>query len=470
MIEGGDPIKNNNSNIDLNVDEEIEIDDIKLERSRVPGHPMYDGPGPSQPRKKIRRSTIVGVLLVFVFLLNLFFPINFYLVIRDIENATGDTILSGQVKDVDDDPVENMTVTIHDTNLTAFTDNKGRYRFEKVPVGEYEIEYSKEGYRRVIVHKTLFSKKLLERTDESQNIIDLPGNLMMTRIYLSPLDGPYNETVIVDDNLNGTLQGSVMNTSGALLDNIEVSVVSANISTQTDNSGNYTLHDIPPGIIALRVKSPRSDNITMVKILFASNSSTELNIVYDEGLDQSFDEVSGQTQTINGSVVDSKRRTVENATVKLIIENNVYPNNVKYSANDGYFEFTNVPVGLYEITVFAKDFYFTYLNNVTVRNSSVTDLEAIELKKIESPAITITEDISSSYTYSCIVILVLLTLITLFGAIGAFQQKRYSVAFIGAIVGMVPVVLNISLDICVASVFSLFALVMIVFSKGEFKS
>jgi hypothetical protein len=94
-------------------------------------------------------------------------------------------------------------------------------------------------------------------------------------------------------------------------------------------------------------------------------------------------------------------------------------------------------------------------------------LPASELKKIDDP-LEIEEEIKNNETYFCIIMLIIFALITLAGAISAFQRKRYGLAFMGALIGMIPMLLIITSYICGASIVSLIGLVLLVFSREEF--
>jgi hypothetical protein len=56
------------------------------------------------------------------------------------------------------------------------------------------------------------------------------------------------------------------------------------------------------------------------------------------------------------------------------------------------------------------------------------------------------------------------------GGISAIQHKRYSLAFFGAITGMAPLIIYTNqANICGATLISLLAFVLLVFSRNEFE-
>jgi hypothetical protein len=138
----------------------------------------------------------------------------------------------------------------------------------------------------------------------------------------------------------------------------------------------------------------------------------------------------------------------------------------KSNINGEYF-FFDVPVGIYTVSIIASDYVILRQKNVTVHNASQIILPTLELKKIDDP-LELEEEIKNNETYFCIIMLIIFALITLAGAISAFQRKRYGLAFMGAIIGMIPLLLIITSYICGASIVSLIGLVLLVFSRDEF--
>ena len=345
------------------------------------------------------------------------------------------------------------------------TDSKGKYSFDKVSVGEHEIHFTKDGYRRIIVHKILFSDDLLENINEQDNNIHIPGQLQ--NIYIEPFDGPHIENKIIDDNLTNTMSGFIFNQSGAPISHIQIEVLNTNLTTQTDSDGHYILTNLTPGIIDLQLTHSENTNKTVNTFLFASNVSMELNITYYENEDKILDEVQGKTGNIQGQILDKSENPVEDARIILNSSASSQPIGTTKSEINGEYFFSDVPVGIYTISIIVSDYVILRQINVTVHNASQIILPASELKKIDDP-LELEEEIKNNETYFCIIMLIIFALITLAGAISAFQRKRYSLAFMGAIIGMIPLLLIITSYICGASIVSLIGLVLLVFSRDEF--
>src|ERR1700686_1390200 len=66
------------------------------------------------------------------------------------KNSEKSAVVTGTVSDSANRPVENATVSLESDDrghkFTAQSDSQGRYRFEAVPPGTYELRTSKSGY------------------------------------------------------------------------------------------------------------------------------------------------------------------------------------------------------------------------------------------------------------------------------------------------------------------------------------
>jgi hypothetical protein len=449
-------------NSDLKIDEDIEINsDLAIDEKAT----FNTMPTPLPLKRRTIKPTAAGYLLIVVFFLNLLLPINFIYYIYDAETSTGHTSLSGEILSEEKVPVDNVTVEILDMNLSTKTDSKGKYSFDKIPVGVHEVRFTKDGHRIITVHKVFFSKNLLNNIGESDNTLDIPG--WIQNVFIDYYTGPAMETKVIDDNLNRTLYGSVRNLTGAPVADVLIEVADNNISTISNNDGQYIFTNVTPGIINLELTSTANENITVYKILFADNKSTEYNLTYDESADRIYDDVNSKFGSIMGRLMDKKGKPIENASVVLEINSELYPNNTITANGKGDFTFTNVPIGLYNLTVLASGYYITDQVNITVRNGSTVALPDLNLQALDG-ALVVKEDITNNETYGCIIILVVMAIITLFGGISALQRKRYGIAFMGALIGMVPLILVATSYICGASLVCLVALLLLVFSREEF--
>ena len=447
---------------ELKIDEDIELDaDLKIDES--PRKKALFGEIEIKPRTM--KPTIAGYFLVIAFILNLLVPLTFIMLIYDAEIASGDTSLKGRLLDDDEQPISNVTVSILNTNLTTTTDANGRYNFNKVQVGDHKIQFTKDGYQSIVVYKLLLSNSLLERIGRKNNVISFPSSLQ-NGLPVEPIEGPFEDMKVLNDNLTGSIHGQITNLSGSPLEKIEVKLLDTDLpAVLSDTNGDYYLAGVPPGVITIQVTKSQNATKTIRKILFATNRSLEMDITYNDRENQTIDEVQGKSGTITGVVQNTNGKPVKNAKIILASDKNRNIITTTYTIKNGTFSFDDVPIGLYNIVVIKLNHSVYLAKNITINNDSQTINLEMELTNLGFKKI-VEDDLSSAYT--CTIILVLFAIITLAGAISAIQRKRYGVAFFGALLGMLPVLLPIRLDICLASIFSLIGLVLLVFSREEF--
>lgn len=87
--------------------------------------------------------------------------------------------------------------------------------------------------------------------------------------------------------VNGTLLGTVADSTGAAIANAKVTVTESNRGvihqSATNDSGNYTFPDLPPGNYSVTVEASGFKNATQQSINLASNSSTRIDVTIEAG-------------------------------------------------------------------------------------------------------------------------------------------------------------------------------------------
>jgi hypothetical protein len=460
---------------DLTIDEDIEI---KLDRRKGPESQDLNNQQNRKPeiyqQSGMSRATIVGILLLIAFILNLIFPIDFMLAIYDVETSTGETVLEGRILDLDGNPVENVTVDILDTDLTVKTSAKGEYRFDKISVGVQTIEFYKPGYSKVIVKKNLFSRSFLEQGEQSVNVIDIPGNLP-SAIQIDAFEGVFIDANVYLDNLNRTIFGTISNSTGQVLNDVQVELIGTDDKTTTDEFGNYLFTNATPGAVDIQVTMTGNDYLTVHSFFFADNKSVRRDIVFDQAGNRSIDDIADKSGNIIGRVESKDEETLNGVTVKLIrnisspddVDNRFVNISFKNLDLNGDFNFSDVPLGRYNIIIESVGYKIIEVRNITIHGDSTIDLDLLSIESIDDN-ILIDEEILNEYTVFCLIILVLLPIITLAGAISAVQRKRYGLAFMGAIAGMAPMLLAYQVNVCGAGIVSLLGFTLLVFSRNEF--
>ena len=468
---------------DLELDEDIEIDlDTMKQQKAILDNAHQPSKEIAMERSTLRKPTLAGILLIIAFILNLLFPVYYLITIQDVQNSSGETNLIGQIKDIDGNPVDNVTVEISETNFTTTTSKDGKYTFDDIPVGEYKITFSKPGYRKIVVKKTLFTQQFLSQGGIDANEINIPGNLS-SGLQIGEFEGPFYDTLVYEQNFNHTLYGTITNSSGINLSNANVHIYVLDyaqnpvidFNTNTDESGSYRISNLPPGVINIQVSIPNHENTNSHKILMASNTSMRYDIQYIDNMTIIVDEISTGTGNISGTIHDKTDEALSEVKVLLVPASDIY-NESKSSVvlenktdENGNFFFFNVPLGIFDLKIIRQDYFLFDIKNITITNNSKIELSNIELEKLEEPLI-IEEEILNEYTILCISILFLLTFLTLIGGISALQRKHYSLAFIGACTGILPVFLALNqANICGASILSSLAVVLLVFSREDFR-
>jgi hypothetical protein len=482
-----DSVKKVDSELEIDEDVEIEFDDSsdrsrqrnskdRINRDKGTTGSLNHG---SKKREDVietgmKRSTIAGILMIIAFILSLIFPVYFIITIQEVQNATGDTVLEGRIRDQDNKPVANVTISISNTDFLTMSDQKGEYRIENIPVGEHRIEFSKPGYRSIVVEKTLFSEGFLSQADLEANTIDIPGNLT-SGLKVDAIEGLFEDKIIVNDDYNSTLFGKIMNSSGSGINNLMIKIEGTNITSVTDESGNYYISGLKPGIITLHLEQMNNANLTKHTFLFASNRSVQLNLTFLEDTPQVINEILGTSATISGQVKDQDGDSVDsvNITLMRLVYNEEFLEAERIGElepnTEGEFLFENLPADIYQISIIGIDHSILIIDNITVNDNSTVDLGKLKITKFEDEVL-IEEEILNEYTIACIAILFIFALLTLLGGISAIQQKRYSLAFFGAITGMAPLVIYTNqANICGATLISLLAFVLLVFSRNEFE-
>ena len=138
----------------------------------------YDYPPRRPPkRKKSQKPKIAGGLLIVVAVLGMLFSLmmigsGFFL--DNIEGIPfsdgGTTDIEGRVINNSGEPIEGVTISIIDTDLSTTTDSSGYYDLADVPNGFQEIRVERNGYK-TIIYKTYIHSG--ESTSENYHFGDV---------------------------------------------------------------------------------------------------------------------------------------------------------------------------------------------------------------------------------------------------------------------------------------------------------
>src|SRR5579859_1008080 len=92
---------------------------------------------------------------------------------------------------------------------------------------------------------------------------------------------------VLGQAVNGTLLGTVTDTTGASVPNAKVMATETSTgavhASTTNDSGNYTFPDLPPGTYSVTVEAQGFKKATQPKIDLLSNSSTRVDMALETG-------------------------------------------------------------------------------------------------------------------------------------------------------------------------------------------
>jgi len=185
------------------------------------------------------------------------------------------------IQDSDEKGVENIKITLNDTNTTTITDSSGKYEFCGLENGDYFITVDKStlpnGY---------------EFTDKNQGSDDTQDS------DINPVDGK-SDTVTISESDNKTVDGGIYTQSSigdkvwldsnanGIQDTGEEGVSGVNVkllkdcsteinSTKTDGNGNYIFRDINPDEYCLEFELPNGYILSSKNI--GSNDSVDSDV------------------------------------------------------------------------------------------------------------------------------------------------------------------------------------------------
>jgi hypothetical protein len=186
----------------------------------------------------------------------------------------------------------------------------------------------------------------------------------------------------------------------------------------------------------------------------------------DEGNFDFFDledkgDITGRVTYLNGTGVEAVNVTVVGTEL------------TTQTDSDGFYIIYEAPIGNQEIRV-EHEGYNTYIKKVVISSSEVDfTMEDENYESGNEFDFTITEGdeviergeyppwgLISGLIYTCAALMVIFSIVSLIGGISAIQRKRFPLAAIGALLGILTLI---------GAIFSLIALFILIISKDEFQ-
>jgi|GEM_PF-4098722 len=296
-----------------------------------------------------------------------------------LDNYQRYTDISGTVVDKNGDPVKGATVNLLDKNgnpvldedgnpRTTTTDENGKYTFNKVEIGNYQIEViaphpDKDGNTDTTTTKISVANGDV-KDEDANSYPESTGVTSKLENYQAFTDITGNVT----DKNGKPAEGILVE----LLDRDGNPVLDENgnpITTTTDENGDYIFSHIPDGEYTVKINSPVEEDEDVKAPVEVSNGTVIGNT------NTKFDNYNAYGD-INGNVKDENGKPQAGAKVELL-DKDGNPITladgtplVAYTDKNGNYIFKNVPNGTYQVRVTLPDGR-TEIKTVIIENGQI---------------------------------------------------------------------------------------------------
>lgn len=276
-----------------------------------------------------------------------------------IDPDTGDPVTTGFVRgNITDrrtaEPIENATVTVIGTDLSALTNAAGEYQLTSVPSGAVQVTVSALGYGSVSGSANIAS---------GQTLIFSPS---------------LQEQVVVGVILEGVITDRV---SGVPLEGVQVEATGGDGQSQiaiTDATGVYQIEGIVAGEIGLQTSFP--DYHPVVATTTVDDGA---RLAFSPQLDLLSQDPAPSQSGITGIATDAATgRGLQFVQVTLAYDSG--ESFTQVSGQDGEFSFTGLPQGSATITLELAD-YSTLSGAIDTQSGLIIDVGNIELQPENAP-------------------------------------------------------------------------------------
>jgi len=165
--------------------------------------------------------------------------------------------IAGNVFDVTEDGIRGVEITVINAGISDTTDINGDYVLENISAGLYSVSFSHPDYKDTIING----------------------------IQVVPEDTTSLDIVMFFIN-SGFIAGSVIDTMGISVEDVEVTVVNTIITDTTDFYGNYLLMNVPLGVQNVSFAHPAYRDTVITGIVVVVNDTAFADtLVFLEGAD-----------------------------------------------------------------------------------------------------------------------------------------------------------------------------------------
>ncbi|NJD51973.1 MAG: hypothetical protein FIB07_03810 [Candidatus Methanoperedens sp.] len=179
--------------------------------------------------------------------------------------------IEGFVKDTTDDTKKIKEATVSVGTITTVTDNEGHYLLQNVPHGNQVLWAFASGYEK--------ASDLVNVKPDQINKMDIP---------LTPI------------STEGTITGRVLDIDGNVIQKI-VKVMAGGISTTADETGNYTLSNVPTGTYTVTASADKYQTRSRGSVIVTDDHTTSgINFT----LERATGTIKGRVTEISGISVD----------------------------------------------------------------------------------------------------------------------------------------------------------------------
>ncbi len=235
---------------------------------------------------------------------------------------------------------------------------------------------------------------------------------------------------------------------------------------------------------------PRIAGYLLILVIFMV--AFEILIVVGVGANYKYASIYESRNDLNGKILDKATQTVISAEINISLSNydhefdylfdkiNIgkHTYNTTINSTTGEYRFSNIRCGRYVINVSIKG-YITELRKVIIvpedvnpeKDENTEDFEMVRNTTSSAKIINSGTFESKSLddfiniAFSCFIINGICIVIALAGIIHCFKRKKYSIAVVGAIFGVITGLITIW---TIGSILSVVAILLIVMSKEEF--
>jgi len=259
--------------------------------------------------------------------------------------------ISGVVRDSANNPISAVTVSTTPGGYTAFTNTSGQYTISNVPPGTYTVEAYKSGYGSV--------------TQSNVQVVS-------------------NQTTTVNFTFStgsGTITGTVRDSASNPLSGVTVRTVGASFSAVTNQSGQYTLSNVPAGTYTLEASKSGYVTQTQSNVQVVANQTTTVNFTLIANLGQ-----------ITGTVRDGCNTPIGGATVRTTTGGYTAT-----TAQDGSYTISNITGGTYTVEASKDGFITQTVANVSVNAGQSTQVN-FNLPVLVQSDVLVNGDFEGGYT------------------------------------------------------------------------